>query len=135
MRILAALGFFLLSLTAHADIIGLDPQGLQQLMAKGVPLVDVRTQKEWRQTGIIKGAHLLTFFDEQGHYDISAWMAKFSKIAGKNDPVILVCRTGHRTHEIGQFLNEKMGYKRVYELRGGITHWIQTGHKTVPPPR
>ena len=133
MRVLAALSLLLLSLTTHADVIGLDPQGLQQMMAKGVPLVDVRTPKEWHQTGIIKGAHLLTFFDEKGHYDIPDWMAKFSKIAGKDDPVILVCRTGHRTHEIGQFLNEKRGYTRVYELRGGITHWMKTGHETVAP--
>ena len=52
--------------SAQAAIIDIDNVELGKLMAKGVPVIDIRTSPEWQQTGIIPGSHLLTFFDEQG---------------------------------------------------------------------
>jgi rhodanese-related sulfurtransferase len=91
----------------------------------------VRTAGEWKQTGVIKGSHLLTFFDEQGRVDVNAWMAAFSKIAGPNDPVVLVCRSGNRTGQITQFLDQKAGYKKVSHLSRGINQWLANGKPVV----
>lgn len=93
----------------------------------------MRTAGEWKQTGIIEGSHLLTFFDERGRYDVDKWMEAFAKIAGPDDPVILVCRSGNRTGQITRFLDQKVGYKQIAHLARGITQWIATGNPVARP--
>ena len=39
---------------------------LKELLKKGVRLIDVRRPDEWKETGIVKGSHLLSFFDGRG---------------------------------------------------------------------
>lgn len=43
---------------------------------------------------------------------------------GKDDPVVLICRTGSRTDKLARELMEKQGYTQVYNVRHGITGWI-----------
>ena len=49
---------------ADTEKISLDK--LKLLMSEGVPLIDIRTAKEWQETGVIKDSHLITFFNESG---------------------------------------------------------------------
>ncbi len=119
----------------RAEVHNIDDRQLAELIARGVPLVDIRRPDEWRQTGVIKGSHLLTFFDAKGRYDINAWLRRFRRIAGKDDPVILICRTGHRSAVVSHFLDEKVGYRKVYNVTRGITDWIRKGHPVVAPQR
>ena len=56
----------------RAEVTRIDNMALERLRARGVPVVDIRTPEEWRATGVIKGSHLLTFFDAQGSYDLRA---------------------------------------------------------------
>ena len=51
----------------------------------------------------------------------------------KNDPVILICRTGRRTGIISKFLSEKLGYRLIYDVTDGITDWIKKGNTVVNP--
>ena len=37
-------------------------------------VIDIRTQPEWEETGIVPGSKLLTYFDERGRAD-PAWRA------------------------------------------------------------
>jgi rhodanese-related sulfurtransferase len=100
-------------------------------MQKNVPIIDIRTPGEWRETGVIKGSHKLMFFNDRGGYDIDKWMSEFNKIVkDKDQPFVLVCRTASRTKMVGRFLSGQMGYKNVLELKGGITNWIRH-HKEV----
>ena len=46
---------------ADTEKISLDK--LKSLMSEGVPLIDIRTAKEWQETGVIKDSHLITFFN------------------------------------------------------------------------
>jgi len=135
MRLFAFLFAALLTVpvVGRCEVNNLTNQELQELITRGVPVVDVRTPAEWKETGVIKGSHLLTFFDERGKYDVEAWMAKFSKIAQPGDQVILVCRSGNRTGQITRFLDQKAGYRKVAHLEKGIKSWIATGNPVVRP--
>ena len=118
----------LAAVPAHAELINIDNAKLQELLASGVPIVDIRTAPEWKQTGIVPGSHRLTFFDEQGRYDAAAWVDRFSKIAKPGDPVILICRSGNRTGTVGKFLDQQVKYAKVYNVRNGINAWIKAGN-------
>ncbi len=115
----------------------LDDKQVLQMVKKGVPIIDIRTPGEWKQYGIIKGAKLLTFFDENGRYDVRSWLQKFSKIVkDKNQPFILYCAHANRSKVVGNFLDKQLGYKNVNELKGGIIYgWIQKGRDTVKPTK
>lgn len=126
----------LLSLFAvplRAEVINIDNAELKQLLEQGVPIIDVRRPEEWRQSGVVKGSHLITFFDKQGRYDLNAWMAQLSKIAATDDPFILICRTGSRTRTISRFLDQKLAYHKVHNVTRGITDWIAKGNATEQP--
>jgi len=123
----------LLAFPLRAQVINIDDQQLKALLDQGIPIIDIRRPDEWRQTGVIEGSHLITFFDRQGRYDVKAWLAKLAPIAGKDDPFILICRTGNRTGTVSRFLDQKLGYKKVYNVKRGITDWIRKGHPVVKP--
>ena len=96
---------------------------LKEMIAKGVPVVDIRTPGEWKQTGTIKGSHKVMAFDERGKFQ-EDFDAKLSKIASSNDEVILICRTGSRTAAIANYMYTARGYKKVMNVQNGITKWI-----------
>lgn len=125
------LSLVFIAANASAEVGNLSNEEMKQLMAQNVPVIDIRRPDEWRTTGVIKGSHLLTFFDGRGHYDMKKWLSELDKIAGKNDKFILVCRSGNRTGQVTSFLDKKLGYKQVYHLKKGITKWIGAGDKIV----
>ncbi len=118
-----------------ADFQGIDSARLEELMKKGVPVIDIRTPGEWRETGVIPGSKLIMFYDYQGRYDIDRWMRAFKKVVkDKHQPFVLVCRTANRTKTVGRFLSRKLGYDKTMELAGGITFgWIAKGKPVVQP--
>ena len=121
--------------SVQAEVLQASNHQLQALLESGVPLVDVRTQSEWQQTGIIEGSHLLTFWDEKGDYDAAQWLAELMKVAGREQPVALICATGGRTAVIADFMDKQLGYIKVYNVTYGIVPWLQEGRNvvTVPP--
>lgn len=123
----------LLPLAAQAEIIEIDNGQLQELLAQQIPVIDIRTAPEWTETGIVEGSHLLTFFDSNGNYDARSWLAQLAPVAGKEDPVILICRTGRRTGLVSKFMSEQVGYQKVYNVTKGIRNWIDQGNLTVAP--
>jgi rhodanese-related sulfurtransferase len=136
MRTLALLVILLsASSPLAADVTQIDTEGLKNLLAQqSIILVDVRTPGEWRETGVIAGSHLLTFFDEKGRYDARAWLDELAKIAGPAKPVAVICAVGSRSRAISVFLEEQAGYKKVYDASQGIRAWINAGYPTVRAP-
>lgn len=96
---------------------------LKTLIRQGVPIYDVRRPDEWRATGVVEGSHTLTYVDRNGRPN-PGFMPRFAAEVGKNDPVILICRTGNRTDKLARELMEQHGYTKVYNVRDGITGWI-----------
>ena len=103
---------------------------LKELMKKGVKVFDIRRPEEWKKTGVVKGSHLLTFFDQRGRQN-PEFLDKFGKLVKKTDEVILICRTGNRTDVLSRGLSEQVGYKGISNVKHGITHWIKKGNPIV----
>jgi len=127
---LTALGFF--ALLAHAEVINIDSAELVRLTASGVPVVDIRTEGEWKDGGVMAGSKLLTFFDEAGRSDPPQWLAKLKAVSKPGQPVILVCRSGRRSSAAAQFLSAEAGYKTVYNVSKGMNGWVGEGRPVVP---
>lgn len=115
----------LVTLTAcnETPYTNLDNDELQGLIAQGIPLYDIRRPDEWRQTGVVKGSKRLTFVDGRGALS-PQFFPSFSRQIDKDDPVILICRTGNRSDVLARHLIEKLGYTKVYNVRHGISRWV-----------
>lgn len=122
----------LVALGARAEVVNIDNAELARLAASGVAVIDIRTEPEWKQTGIIAGSKLMTFFDEKGRADPPAWLEKVKSVATPDQPVILICRSGNRTRAATQFLSQQAGYKTVYNVSTGINAWAKEGRPMVP---
>ena len=118
---------------AFSDVIEIGNFELKSLLQKKIPLIDIRREDEWKSTGIVENSILMTFFDKNGKANTNKWLKELNKIANKNDPVILICRTGRRTGIIAKFLSEKVGYRLIYDVTDGITDWIKKGNTVVNP--
>ncbi len=122
----------LAALGVRAEVVNIDSAELARLAASGVAVIDIRTAGEWKETGVIAGSKLLTFFDEKGRVDRPAWLAKVKTVAKPDQPVILICRSGNRTRAATQFLAQQAGYKTVYNVSGGIIAWGKEGRMMTP---
>ncbi len=123
----------LASLSLASGFGEVDVKQLKTLQEKGVPVIDIRTPQEWKETGIIKGAKQMMFFDIQGQAHAEEWLKSLSSLVkDKTSPFIIYCAHANRTKAVGNWLVDKLGYKNVYELKGGINYgWIDLGEKTV----
>ena len=118
-----------ITLALQADFHSIDAGTFRKMQAEDIPVIDIRTPAEWRERGIIKGAHLMMFFDEQGRPHVREWLEKFTQIVrDKKSPFILYCAHANRSKAVGRWLSEKLGYQKVYELKGGIEYgWRELG--------
>ncbi len=132
-KLLFGVFLFFSAAAVHAAVKNLSNSDVKKMVAQGVPVIDIRRTEEWQQTGIIKGSHLLTFFDKNGHYDVHKWLAEFNKIVSMDEPFILICRSGNRTAKISKLLDEQLKYKQVSHVAKGIKNWISAGESTIKP--
>lgn len=126
-KLLLGLLIFTASLYAEVQHIAATPD----FFKKEIPVIDIRTPGEWKQTGIVKGAHTIMFFDERGAYNVDKFLIELNKVVKKDEPFALICRTGSRTAMISDFLDKELGYK-VINLTGGMVKLEQEGYKPAP---
>ena len=96
---------------------------MQTKLEQNIPIYDIRRPEEWLQTGVIEGSAMLTFVDASGRLQPD-FIERFTAAIDKQEPVILICRTGNRTSTLARFLVEQLGYTQVFNVRDGITRWI-----------
>jgi rhodanese-related sulfurtransferase len=108
---------------ANLPYTNISSQELASLKAEGVPVFDIRRPEEWRQTGIVEGSRKLTAVDGSGRLS-GDFLPTFTAEVSKDQPVILICRTGNRTSALAKYLGEQAGYSKIYNVRNGITGWI-----------
>lgn len=84
------------------------------LEAEGTIVLDVRTQEEY-DGGHIPGAVCLPV-ETLTDGDLSVLLPD------KQAPVVVYCRTGHRSAQAAQVLSE-LGYANITDLAGGILAW------------
>ncbi|MEP5255368.1 MULTISPECIES: rhodanese-like domain-containing protein [Winogradskyella] len=78
-----------------------------------VQLIDVRTPKEY-DGGYIANAQNIDFMSPTFDDDITK--------LDKNKPVILYCKSGGRSAKCAQKM-KAAGFKKIYDLKGGISKW------------
>lgn len=86
-------------------------------------ILDVRTPEEWNE-GIVEGAIMYNFYND----DFDANLKKLDK----EKPVAVYCKSGGRSGKSMKKLN-KLGFKVVYNLDGGMGAWKKAGKSTVKP--
>jgi rhodanese-related sulfurtransferase len=108
------------------------PQDIEPFIEDKTPIIDIRRDEEFKQTGIIENAHKLTFFDEYGHHDLDKWLKDFQKIVkNKKEKFILVCAHANRTKTVGDYLAQKLEYENAYHLEGGMAQWLSLGKEVT----
>ena len=104
----------------------------KELINSGIPIVDIRTPGEWRETGILKNAVPITFFKIDGSYDAHAFVNELNKKVDTKKPFALICHTGNRTSMVAPWLAKEFGYD-VTNLKGGMDYVTKGLHiKTIP---
>ena len=131
MRVFLGVLLLLAGFSARADLVNVSNLELQGLIERGVPVVDLRRADEWAATGVVSGSHKVTFFDQNGDYDAKKWLAELDGIAGKDQPVVLICAVGMRSKVVGNWLTKGLGYSEVYNVADGISGWIGGGKAVV----
>ncbi|MEN9681447.1 MAG: hypothetical protein RLZZ627_1340 [Pseudomonadota bacterium] len=107
---------------------------LQALEGQGAVIVDIRTPEEWKATGVIPGSQTVTFYDREGRYDLPGFSKALSQIApDPKTPVVLVCRSGHRSGEAGKMLALQWPDRKILHLGKGISEWIREGKPVASP--
>ncbi len=104
-------------------------------------ILDVRTPAEYNYT-YIEGANLIPLRNVQLHDPVNlsdeellAWHIKNNKDFPKNKctKILIHCLSGKRGAVESQMLVDS-GYKRVYNIQGGITAWVNAGYPVVVNP-
>jgi glyoxylase-like metal-dependent hydrolase (beta-lactamase superfamily II)/rhodanese-related sulfurtransferase len=97
--------------------------GLHEMINKqhGLALVDVRATGEY-QSNHIKGAINIPAPDLRLRY----------KELKKNNPVVLICSTGHRS-SLGASLLKQQGFSELYNVAGGMTGYSAAGFAAECP--
>jgi thioredoxin len=97
-----------------------DPFEFKTLIESGKGIVlDVRTPEEVAQ-GTIANASVLNFYDQD--------FAEKLRLMDKSAEIYVYCRAGGRSAKAARILQEN-GFNRVYDLRNGITAWIEAGYE------
>lgn len=82
-----------------------------ELLDSGIRTIDVREPSEY-QSGHIPGSELVplgTVASASGSWD-------------KDEPLLLVCRSGNRSTQAATYL-ARQGFKKLYNLDGGMMSW------------
>ena len=93
----------------------------EQTLNSKIPIIDIRTPPEWHETGLIKGAIPIMFFDERGRYDVQIFLKELNKKVDTTKPFALICRTASRTKVVSEFLSSQLNYN-VTNLLGGMVY-------------
>lgn len=93
----------------------------QEMLDSKLPIVDVRTKPEWRETGLLKGAIPIVFFSEQGKPLVNEFLKELNEKVDTSKPFAIICHTGSRTSVIAPWLSKELNYN-VINLMGGMDY-------------
>ena len=128
------LSIFLNLNVAQAQDIEIEVAQLKNLLDNNAVLVDIRREEEWKQTGVIFGSMLSTFFNKDGTANINVFLSDLRENVSAEQTILLICRTGRRTKLAANFMLSNTEFKEVFSVTGGITEWKKRGFRTVSYP-
>tara|TARA_B100001964_G_C14140125_1_gene557026 strand:+ start:311 stop:1048 length:738 start_codon:yes stop_codon:yes gene_type:complete len=126
------------TLIFDVEIIAIQPPGYKiisidefiSMQKKDLIIIDIRTQEEWKKTGIIKGSKKINAFDQKGNLN-PGFINSFKLLTKKNNlnsKVVFISSRGDISSILANGFVEKLGYKKMYSLKGGIKEWIALGN-------
>jgi rhodanese-related sulfurtransferase len=85
-------------------------------------IVDVRNPDEWATTGVPPNAALIPLpeFEQRAPQELP-----------KDKPIYVICNSGNRS-TVASAILIKDGYKKVYNVDGGIQAWLRAGLPVEP---
>ena len=113
----------------NADVINIDNRELSNLIEKEIKIIDVRTQNEWKSTGIIKESFLVSLLNKNKKFIFEDWYAMFENKFGINETIVFICASGIRSNYISHLVQRRKPDLKIYNLKKGINHWIRSGNK------
>ena len=97
---------------------------------EGFLIIDIRTAKERKNTGIIKDSIEMTAFNLNGNFNPN-FLKDYQQIANKNDHVVFISNEGEVSSILANGFVEQLGSKNMYTLIGGIQNWIKEGRELL----
>jgi rhodanese-related sulfurtransferase len=107
------------------------PEAYAAAQAGELTIIDIRTPREWRQTGVAKGVKRINMLHPQGPAGFAGQVLD-SLGGNRNAPIALICRTGNRTTQVQKFLRDQ-GFSQVYNIKEGMAGsaagpgWLKRG--------
>ena len=95
-------------------------------------LVDVRTPPEYQQVGHVAGTPLIEWPRNGDAHALSAFVERFRSEYEPEEPLLLLCRSGARSHYAAHLLTTA-GFERAYNILEGFEGpgpgqgWIAAG--------
>ena len=124
--------FYLTAGVAAAGTTLTAPEALDKAQAGEITLIDIRTPREWRQTGVASGALTIDMTKKTFVQEV------LDAVQGdRNAPIVLICRTGNRTAYTQKAL-EKLGFTNISHVAEGMAGsaagpgWVRRGLPVEP---
>lgn len=114
------------------------PDARAAALAGSVIIIDVRSPREWRQTGVPSGARTVTIHNRNG---IKAFIAQMAKAVGgdKSKPIALICAAGARSARALKILTAA-GFTKIQNVSEGMLGrpdagpgWLKRGLPATQP--
>ena len=104
------------------------PSGENLAADDGMLLVDIRTPEEWKQTGVVEGALLVTYSTPETFLKAVQPQLKPGQRLG------LICRSGNRTSRAAQQI-APLVQGIVVDIQGGMNRVLGQGYRPVKPTK
>ncbi len=107
----------------------LKPRDAHQFLASNpqAVLVDCRSEMEFFFVGHPVGAQHVAWNDGPDWEINPHFVGQVKKVASMNRPVVLICRSGHRSVDAGLAL-EKAGFTEIYNVQDGFEGPLDESH-------
>ena len=90
-------------------------------------LVDIRRPEEWKQTGVVEGALLVTYENAE------SFLKAVRPHLKDGQSLSLICRSGNRTSRAAQQLAAAAPELEIIDVAGGMLRVMREGYQTVRP--
>jgi rhodanese-related sulfurtransferase len=118
---------------ARARLARVDPPTGQAAMADGATLIDIRSDTQIAQDGVVPGALVLARNVLEWRLDPDC-AHRHPDAPGTDEQVILMCNEGYQSSLAAATLQD-LGFDRATDLIGGFQAWRAAGLPVQPAPR
>ena len=130
---------FFAASSAAAQTVVTAPQAAEKAARGEAVIVDVRSPREWRETGVATGAEKVTIHNPNG---VKAFIREMDEAVGgdRSRPVALICAAGVRSARAARILAAN-GFTEIQNVSEGMLGrpgagpgWLKRGLPVTPCP-